>query len=462
MTKTAVINPYDQSIIGDIVLDSEQEALKKLNNASNFFANSDNWLSIPKRRDVLEKLKMLLATNRDQIIATAISEGGKPYKDTVIEFERGLNSIDVAIWELFNYKGEVISMEQNEASLHRHAYTIKEPRGVVLAISAFNHPFNLIIHQVVPCIAVSSPVLIKPALKTPLTCQLIVDALYEAGLPADFCQYVPIENDICEKLVANEKIAFMSFIGSARVGWYLRSKLAAGAHCALEHGGVAPVILDKDISLHAIIPKLIRSSFYHAGQVCVSTQRIFVHEDSASLFLASFKTAAEQLVVGDPKEPNTDVGPLISPSELNRISQWVDDSIKNGGQLICGGQRIGKSCYAPTVVYNPRREDLLSTQEIFGPVVAVYSYKKLEEAIVRANDTKYFFQAAIFTNNLEHAFAAATKLYGRTVLINDHTAFRVDWMPFGGHRQSGLSVSGIGYSMKDLSIDKLLVFNFKP
>lgn len=460
MTETSVINPYDHSIIGELALDSETVALKKLARAHRLFANSKNWLSKPKRRDVLENLKKLLTDKREKIIATAISEGGKPFKDSVIEFDRGLYGIDVAISELFNFKGEVVNMELNVASMHRHAYTIKEPRGVVLAISAFNHPFNLIIHQVIPCIATSCPVLIKPSLKTPLTCRLVVDALYEAGLDQEWCQYLPIENDITERLVGDEQVAFLSFIGSARVGWHLRSKLAAGAHCALEHGGVAPVIIDRDCDLKPIIPKLLKSSFYHAGQVCVSTQRIFVHEDVAWAFLTKFSEAAQLLHVGDPQQPDTDVGPLISKSELNRVDQWVQASVKNGARLISGGERVGKSCYNPTIVFNPKPECLLSTEEVFGPVVAVYSYKNIDEAIERANDTKYCFQAAIFTKNIDVAFLAATRLFGRTILINDHSAFRVDWMPFGGHRRSGLGVSGIGYSMKDLSIDKLLVFNF--
>lgn len=460
MSKTAVINPFDQNIIGQISLNTEEEALEKLHDAHKLFSNPSNWLSIPKRREILTKLKSILANNREKIIATAISEGGKPYKDTVIEFERGLNAIDVAIWELFRLKGDVIAMEQNEASMHRHAYTIKEPRGVVFAISAFNHPFNLIIHQVIPCVATSCPVLIKPALKTPLTCKLVVDALHEAGLDSTWCHYLPIENDVCEKLVGNDKISFMSFIGSASVGWFLRSRLAAGAHCSLEHGGIAPVILDRDIENLDVIPKLIRSAFYHAGQVCVSTQRIYVHEDDAEDFLGALSTMAKKLIVGDPQDPNTDVGPLISATEVNRVAQWVDNSVKSGGVLVTGGTRLLKSCYEPTIVYNPPPGELLSTEEIFGPVVAVYSYKTIQEAISRANDTKYCFQAAIFTNDVKNAFKAATLLQGRTILINDHTAFRVDWMPFGGHRQSGLGVSGIGYSMQDLTIDKLLVFNF--
>lgn len=460
MSKTSVINPFDQNVVGEIELLSEEAAIQKLRDAHRLFSDRDHWLSIPERREILIKFKSVLESKRDVIIKTAITEGGKPLKDTQIEFERAINGVDIAIWELFNLKGDVIAMEQNAASMHRHAYTIKEPRGVVLAISAFNHPINLIIHQVLPCIATSCPVLMKPALKTPLTCKLIVEALHEAGLHELWCQFLPIENDICEKLVSNDKISFMAFIGSAAVGWYLRARLAQGAHCSLEHGGAAPVIIDRDYAYTNVIPQLLRSSFYHAGQVCVSTQRIFVHENDSDAFLNEFSEAAQKLVVGDPLDAKTDVGPLISVTEVNRIAHWVDASVKAGGKLVLGGQRLLKACYEPTVVFNPPANELLSTDEIFGPVVAVYSYKTLDEAIARANDTKYFFQASIFTNRVDNAFKAAVNLAGRTVLINDHSAFRVDWMPFGGHRLSGLGVSGIGYAMKDLCIDKLLVFNF--
>lgn len=460
MNKTAVINPFDQNIIGEVELDAQDCALQKLGDAHRVFVDRKKWLSIPERRDILTRLKDILKTKRNAIITTAINEGGKPLKDTVVEFERGLSCIDVAIWELYGLKGDVIPMELNAASMNRHAYTIKEPRGVVLAISAFNHPFNLIMHQVIPAVATSCPVLIKPSLKTPLSCKLVVDALREAGLPDAYCQYLPVENDVCEKIVGNEKIAFMSFIGSASVGWFLRARLAPGAHCALEHGGVAPVILDRDIDELDVISKLLKSSYYHAGQVCVSTQRIFVQEDGAQKFLDQFSASAAQLIIGDPHDEKTDVGPLISTTEVNRVANVVDNAVKNGGRLVLGGKRLLKSCYEPTIVFNPSPHDTLSTEEIFGPVVAVYSYKTMDEAIKRANDTKYAFSAAIFSKHYDHAFRAALNLQGRCVLINDHTAFRVDWMPFGGHRQSGLGLSGIGPSMHDLSIDKLLIHNF--
>lgn len=253
----------------------------------------------------------------------------------------------------------------------------------------------------------------------------------------------------------------MSFIGSARVGWYLRSKLASGAHCALEHGGAAPVILDENITYHEVVQKLVKSSFYHAGQVCVSTQRIYVPLKHVDHFLDLMQHECRQLIVGDPMSPDTAVGPLISLSELMRVESWVNESITRGAGLICGGKRQDKTCFQPTVVFNPRRNDAISTEEIFGPVVAVYPYTSLSDAIALANETKYFFQASIFTQDLDNAFLAARKLFGKCILINDHSAFRVDWMPFGGHRMSGLGDSGIGYSMRDLSIDKLLVFNFK-
>lgn len=456
-----VINPFDQTVITDIDVYSEKKAYEKVLKAHDLFRNSNNWLTKIKRRDVLEKLKGILISKRDLIIDTAVSEGGKPYKDTVVEFDRGISGIDIALWEIFNLKGDVISMELNEASMHRHAYTIKEPRGVVLAISAFNHPFNLIIHQVIPCIATSCPVLIKPASKTPLSCKIIVESIYQAGLDPLWCQYLPIENDVCESLLACDEIAFMSFIGSAKVGWHLRSKLAPGTHCALEHGGIAPVIIDRNVDFKEIVSKLVKSSFYHAGQVCVSTQRIFVATESADEFLEEFKAATARLKVLDPKNKDSDVGPLIRPAELKRIETWVSESLDHGARLVIGGQQVHKTCYEPTIIFNPRPDDKISTEEIFGPVVAIYPYTHLADAIARANDTKYFFQAAIFTNDVDNAFFAARTLQGRCVLINDHSAFRVDWMPFGGHRYSGLGVSGIGYSMTDLSIDKLLIFNFK-
>jgi acyl-CoA reductase-like NAD-dependent aldehyde dehydrogenase len=253
-------------------------------------------------------------------------------------------------------------------------------------------------------------------------------------------------------------VAFLTFIGSSKVGWMLRSKLAPGADCALEHGGVAPVIIDETADLDDAIPLLLKGGFYHAGQVCVSVQRIYVHTSIRREFTDRFVEGAKALVVGDPTSETTDVGPLIRTAEVDRVDEWVAEAKKHGAQVLCGGERLSKTTYAPTVLLNPPDDVRVSTKEVFGPVVCVYDYDDIEDAVRRANLEDAYFQAAIFTNRLDHALDLGRQLHGMAVMVNDHTAFRVDWMPFGGHRESGLKLGGIEYSMRDMTIERMIVF----
>lgn len=451
-----ILSPFDEKKINSLPLEDETQVIAKVNKALAVFADPSRQLGKDQRVKILEKLVDLVSENRDRLVNDAILEGGKPYQDSLVEVNRGIEGIKIAISELKTQCGREIPMGLTPSSRGRKAFTEHHPKGLVVAVSAFNHPFNLIVHQVIPAVAVGCPVIVKPAATTPLSCKNIVELLIAAGLPEDWCQMVICENDVAEKLVTHPEVAFFSFIGSAKVGWYLRSKLSPGATCALEHGGAAPVILDQSANLKKAIPSLVKGGFYHAGQVCVSVQRVFVHESKKSEFLADFVGAVKELVTGDPLDTKTQVGPLITSREVDRIEDWVKES---GAEVLCGGKRISQTLFEPTVLLNPREDAKVSRNEIFGPVVCVYTYSDLDEAISRANSLEYAFQAAIFTENLPNAMKAADELQAMAVMINDHTAFRVDWMPFGGFKTSGLGVGGIAYSMEDMTYEKLTVFN---
>jgi acyl-CoA reductase-like NAD-dependent aldehyde dehydrogenase len=258
--------------------------------------------------------------------------------------------------------------------------------------------------------------------------------------------------------VSDPRTAFLSFIGSAKVGWMLRSKLAAGARCALEHGGVAPVIVAADADLDDAIPLLARGAFYHAGQVCVSVQRVYAARSIAADLAGRLADAARSMVVGDPTLPDTDVGPLIRPDEVQRVDEWVREAIDAGATCACGGEAISETCYAPTVLLDPPDNCRVSREEVFGPVVCVYSYDDFDDALARANALPFSFQAAVFTNALDTAWRVARRIDAATVMINDHTAFRVDWMPFAGLRVSGHGIGGIPYTMHEMQIQKQMVF----
>ncbi len=452
-------SPFDEALITTYTHTTENEALDALGTAYALYQDRDAWLSGTQRIQILGKFAELVRAKAGELALQAAREGGKPLKDSNIEIARAIDGVGVAIKEIGQLHGTEIPMGLTESSAHRFAHTYREPRGVVLAISAFNHPFNLIIHQVITAIAAGCPVLVKPASSTPMSCKSIVDLLTEAGLSRGWCQLILTSNSSTERLVTDRRVSFMTFIGSAKVGWYLKSKLAPGAACALEHGGVAPVIVDATANIDASIAPLTRGGFYHAGQVCVSVQRIYLHQSIADDFTEKFLAATAELKTGDPLDIQTDVGPLISSREVDRVDAWVKEAVEGGAKLLCGGHKLTDSTYAPTVLLNPSDDAKVSTQEVFGPVVAIYTYGDINEAIRRANEPDVFFQASIFTQDLDTALSASRRLHGMAVMINDHTAFRVDWMPFGGHRQSGLGLGGIGHSMREMTLERMVVFH---
>ncbi|MEI7720801.1 MAG: aldehyde dehydrogenase family protein [Verrucomicrobiota bacterium] len=456
-TMLKVHNPFNGKQVGVVPMHDRKQVQETLDRAAEVFAGRSKWLSVPERIAILEKFKNLVEANQDKLIQQAIAEGGKPLVDTKVEVARAIDGIKVAIETVPHLLGREIPMRLNPASMNRMAYTYREPGGLVSAISAFNHPVNLIIHQVIPAIAAGCPVVVKPASRTPLSCLSLVELLHQSGLPKDWCQAVVCSNEDAELLVTDRRLSFLTFIGSAKVGWALRSKLAPGANCALEHGGVAPVIVEADANIEEAVPLLVKAGFYHAGQVCVSVQRVYAHESLALKLAELMAEKAAKLVVGDPADPKTEVGPFITHAECQRVAEWVEEAVKGGAKLLCGGKKISECCYAPTVLWNPPEDSRVSREEVFGPVVCIYSYKNREEAVKRANGLPFCFQAAVFTKNIDQAFYYVRNLQATAVMVNDHPAFRVDWMPFGGRMQSGLGMGGIPRSMEDMTVEKMFV-----
>ena len=462
MTKRLKVNsPYDGHLITEIDLHDADQVESALETAFQLAKDYDKTLPAHQRIEILEKTADLVQAKAEEFAHQAAEEGGKPLVDSRIELARAVQGIREAAQSVNQLTGHEIPMNLTASSMNRMALTIREPIGVVAAISAFNHPFNLIVHQVIPAVAVGCPVIVKPARATPLSCLNLVQCLYEAGLPREWCQAVVCESSIAEKMVTDARVAFFSFIGSGAVGWKLRSKLAPGTRCALEHGGAAPVIVDHDADLEDTLPLLAKGGFYHAGQVCVSVQKVFVHESIVDAFAKGLVELAEKLVVGDPLDEKTEVGPLIQEKEVDRVDQWVKEAQDEGAKILTGGKKIGATCYAPTIILNPSDKTNVSAYEIFGPVVNIYSFKDRLEAIARANLTPFSFQAAVITRNVDTALDTAKRLNAATVMINDHTAFRVDWMPFGGRKASGLGVGGILPTMMEMTEEKMLLFRSK-
>ncbi len=461
MTSIKVKSPFNGRLLQEIPLMDNHIVEEKMAKAYALFQDRSRWLKPYERIAILERTKNLMENRVEELTKIAASEGGKPYQDSKVEILRAINGVQLAIEYMAQIKGEQIPMGLTAASLNRMAFTMPEPIGVVLSISAFNHPLNLAVHQIIPAFAVGCPVIIKPASSTPMSAIELVKMMKEAGLPDDWAEVVICSRENAERMVKDSRVNYFSFIGSAEVGWALRSKLAPGTHCAMEHGGSAPVIVQPDTDIDEAVSLLGKGAFYHAGQVCVSVQRIYVHKSIVDEFSEKLVAYAKSLKVGDPLDPFTEVGPLIDSWEQTRVHDWVTEAIEEGAQLLSGGHKCQETCYLPTVLLNPSEESKVSKLEVFGPVVCLYTYNKLQDAIDRSNGLDLAFQASIFTKDLDKALDTVNQLNASAVMVNDHTAFRVDWMPFGGRDASGIGVGGIPYSMKEMTRDKLMVIRSK-
>ncbi len=457
-----ICSPFDGAPIGTVACVDRDGVEQALATAHALFSDRDRWLSPAERIAILRRAAALMQERREELACGAAHEGGKPLVDSLVEVDRAIDSVTLSAECLRFQAGREIPMSRNAASMGRLAVTQYEPIGVVLAYSAFNHPLNMAVHQVAPAVAAGCPIVIKPAAAAPLSCLRLVRIFREAGLPEEWCQSLLIvDRELTQAAVSDRRIGFFSFIGGDKVGWMLRNQLAPGTRCSLEHGGAAPVVVAADADLDAALPLLAKGGFYHAGQVCVSVQRVFAQRTIAAALAERLAEAAAALKVGDPLSPETQVGPLIRHREVQRVDEWVQEAAGRGAKVLCGGRAISASCFAPTVLLDPPLDARVMAQEVFGPVVCISPFDGLDEAVGRANAVPYAFQAAVFTRDLDSALRCCRRLNASAVMVNDHTAFRVDWMPFAGLKESGMGVSGIEYTMEDMQIRKLIVIRSK-
>ena len=457
MTQLYVTNPFDDAPVGEVKLSSESEVDAALAIADKTHRTNRKGLPRHERIAILKKAAEIMKGRTAELAMLIASEGGKPLIDAKVEVDRAIDGVESCAAEIANNAGVEIPMDLTPAGAGKMAFTVKEPIGPVVAVSAFNHPLNLIVHQVAPAVAAGNPVIVKPADDTPLCCKAFIEILHQAGLAPEWAQFVCCDVSAAQKLVTDERVAFFSFIGSAAVGWKLRSLLAPGARVALEHGGVAPVIVGPSANKDQFVPSLVKGGFYHSGQVCVSVQRVFSYSSSAKELAESIADHASNLIVGNAIDAETQCGPLIRNREVDRVEEWVAEAVDAGAEVICGGKRLSNSCYAPTVLLNPPESCRVSTQEIFGPVIAVYEKQSLDDAISQANSLPFAFQASVFSNDHAEIMTAINRLDASAIMVNEHSAFRVDWMPFAGRKRSGLGVGGISHTLEEMSQSKMAV-----
>ena len=404
---------------------------------------------------ILRTVAAELERRRDELAGTIAAEAGKPMKAARMEAERAGATFSAAAAALEAWKGEMLPLDVNAASLGRWGVVKRVPLGPVLAITPFNFPLNLTAHKVAPAIAVGAPVVQKPASKTPLSALALREIVHRAGWPEDAYAVLPISGEAAEALVLDPRLPVVSFTGSGAVGWRLKS-LVPKKRVALELGGNAAVVVHSDADLDDAARRTASGAFSYAGQSCISVQRALVHRPAFDAFREKLLAATAALVVGDPLDEKTDVGPMIAPSEAARVEAWVAEAVAGGARPLLGGTRVG-DCLQPVILANTTPSMKVERLEVFAPVVTLNAYEDFEEALRRVNESKYGLQAGVFTRDLARIQRAFDVLEVGAVLANDVPTWRADRMPYGGVKESGSGREGPAYAMEEFTEPRLLV-----
>lgn len=405
-----------------------------------------------ERAEWCKAVAKALLLEQETFAQLILSECGKPIRYARAEVLRAATTFELAATEALRFDGELVPLDGTPQGRGYLGFTRRVPLGPVAAITPFNFPLNLVAHKLAPAMAVGAPFMLKPAPNTPVTALRLCQLILQAGFPKQAVSCLNLEVDLTQKLVSDPRIAFVSFTGSASVGWRLKT-LASHKAVALELGGNAAVIVHSDADLERAIPKIVAGGYAYAGQVCISVQRIYVHRPVYEKFKSAYLQAVRDIVVGDPGHPDTMVGPLIRAQEGQRLSQLIE-----GYPLLCGGQSH-PPVFQPTVVENVPQDAPLARQEIFGPITLLWPYDTFEEALTLADNSDYGLQVGIFTRDITRAFVSHETMNVGAVIINDVPTFRVDNMPYGGTKQSGFGREGVAYTMQEMTQPRLLVIN---
>ena len=453
-----VRSPFDDSIIGEIPSQGAADVDRAVAIAKH--ALHDNPLPLWKRAAILDAAAARLTARREEFALIVAKEAAKPIKTARVEAERAVGTFQFAAAEARKLGGEMIPLDAIPAGEGKLGFTLRVPIGVVGAIAPFNFPLNLVVHKVAPAIAAGCPVVLKPASQTPFSSIALAQMLIEeCGLPAEYLQVVTGGGStVGNAIVDHPDIALITFTGSPAVGWGIRSR-APRKRVGLELGNNAPVIIEGDGDWKTAAAKIKMAGFSHAGQSCISTQRIYVHRSIADDFTAALVDHVNTLVVGDPLDEATDVSALISRSERDRVHGWVHEAVAEGGTVLTGGELTDNGVLLPTIIANASPNMKVCRQEVFGPVVAISVYDDLAEAIRLANDSDFGLQAGIFTADITKALMAVRALDFGGVLVNEVPTWRADQQPYGGLRDSGNTREGPAYSVKEMTEIRMVVLS---
>lgn len=453
-----VRSPYDSALVGTTWNATPEQAERAIAETVRAAAVMRD-MATSRRVSILQGISAAIERRKDELARVMAREAGKPIKAARVEIERAVFTFSTAAAEAARLGGEYLPLDLTEASAGRFGIVRRFPVGPVLAITPFNFPSNLVAHKAAPGIAAGCSLLLKPAPQTPFSGLLLNEIALGAGLPAGAWNTLPCTNETAEKLVTDSRLKMLSFTGSAPVGWSLKSK-AGKKRVTLELGGNAGCIIHRDADLDYAAERCTTGGFSYAGQSCISVQRIRVHHEVKDAFIEKLLARVKQLQCGDPLDEATDVGPLIRPSDAARIEQWIAEARAAGAEVLTGGKRNG-GVVQPAVLTNTTPAMKVNCEEVFGPVVTVEAYDEVDAAIAEINDSPYGLQAGLFTRDAKLIFDAYRRLEVGSLIVGDVPTFRIDHMPYGGVKDSGLGREGLRYAMEEMTEPRLLVMNLR-
>jgi acyl-CoA reductase-like NAD-dependent aldehyde dehydrogenase len=448
-----VRSPFSGEVVGRVPQAGADETRRAVDAAE---AAMREPLPAHKRAEILVRVAGALGRRHEEAATLIAQEAGKPLKAARVEAARGMSTFTFAAVEARRLAGEMVPMDASQAGTGKLAFTLRLPVGVVGAISPFNFPLNLVAHKLAPALAAGCAVVLKPASQTPLSALLLAELMTDAGLPAGWLNVVSgPASEIGDVLVEDERVRALTFTGSSGIGWKLAER-APRKRVKLELGNATPVLVEADADLEDVAGRLATHAFSFAGQSCISVQRVYVRREAYDELVARLVPKVEALVVGDPLDEATDVGPLIDADARDRVRDWIEEALAAGAEILTGGELEGE-LLRPTVIANAPPDAKVSCEEVFGPVCTVTPYDSLDEAIELANGTRYGLQAGIFTGSLATALEAARRLEFGGVTVNEAPTFRADQMPYGGVKDSGNTREGPAWTVRELTEERLVV-----
>jgi acyl-CoA reductase-like NAD-dependent aldehyde dehydrogenase len=450
--------PYDGSVVARVVQGRHKHAEAAIAAAVKAFGTTRRLPAFERQR-VLRRIASLMAERKEEFARTLAQEAGKPIKGARTEVERAIFTFNVAAEESTRIYGEYLPLDWQEFTAGRWGIVRRFPLGPIAGITPFNFPINLVAHKVAPAIAAGCPMVLKPAPQTPLCSLLLAECVQQAGWPDGGLNVIPLSNEDAGLLITDDRIKLISFTGSVPVGWDIKRR-AGKKKVVLELGGNAAVIVHSDADLAYAVERCVTGGFAYAGQTCISVQRILVEESVYGKFVDLLVEGVKSLHVGDPLDERTDVGPLIRESDAIRTISWIDEAVRSGARLLCGGHR-DNLVVEPTVLTGTKPDMKVNCQEIFGPVVTVEPYQNFDQALRQVNSSAFGLQAGLFTRDAKLLFQAYDELEVGGLIAGDVPSFRIDHMPYGGVKDSGLGREGLRYAIEEMTEPKLLVMNLR-